>query len=737
MENNQIEMKRITRLLFIVFLVATSFRAYTQTALPTSWDCAPATLPNGWTTNITSYYTAAAYVHTAPNAAKFDATGTYLTINFVDDPDTLIYYLRGAYFSGGLFTIQQSANGMAWDSVKTFTNANIPNASLASAASFKNRLAANSRFVRFYYTNKSSGNVDVDDITITKRPPQPEANMKIKLNDVLIPNGTTAVVGNVVASTFKVLNAGTDSVLRLTASNFSGLDAAMFGVSSIPVNVQPLDSATFTINFAASGADGTKTATIAIQNNDADNSPYVMNLWAVKGCCATQPTHAATNVAISNVKSYTFRVDFADGASVPDQYIVLKKSSPITEEPLNGHTYLKGDFIGGAQVCYVGHAGYFSPANVVANTHYYIKVFPVNGASGYESYYTATVASGDTSTLPNMIGSYYSAINIYSPTLWQDLHNLVNVHTNLFYSDYIYYLINEFESRDTVAGGQSKKVLTCAYSGENYVYTPPFAFTVYSREHVFCESWMPTYNDANYTSLPDYSDYHNLLPVNQNKINVYRLNYPLGKVLTVQYQYLNGKKGLDSLGHVVFEPRDQIKGDAARAMFYQVLCYDGVGGNDWFLPQIIDTSSIPYGQNEQLMKKWSLQDPPDAYEIARNDYIYSIQGNRNLFIDHPEWVDWLGFDVLSDVSTRTAIDQNIWVYPNPTSGNLTIGGANLSDARFELYNRNGSMIITMPMAWNTATLNCDMQGISPGLYFYKVISGGRVVKTAKLVVMPH
>jgi endonuclease I len=34
---------------------------------------------------------------------------------------------------------------------------------------------------------------------------------------------------------------------------------------------------------------------------------------------------------------------------------------------------------------------------------------------------------------------------------------------------------------------------------------------------------------------------------------------------------------------------------------------------------------------------WHLSDPPDAAEKARNEVIYSFQGNRNPFIDHPEW----------------------------------------------------------------------------------------------------
>ena len=728
-------MKLLSRLIYIAFISTFSLQVFAQTALPTSWDCQPSTLPNGWTTNITSYYTSASYVHSVPNAIKFDATGIYLTINFVDEPDTLIYYLRGASFAGGLFTIQQSINGSVWDSVRTFTDANIPSSSLASAVPFKNLLASGSRFVRFYYTTKSGGNVDVDDITITKHAPGPNASIKIKLNNSLIPNGTLAVVGNAPSTSFTVVNSGTDSVLHVTSANLSGTDAGMFSVSNIPLNVPALDSATFTVNFASTGADGSKKAILSLANSDADNTPYVLNLWGVKGSYATEPTSPAANLNFTNLKSYTFRVNFADGGSVPDRYIVLKKSSPITEVTLDGQTYMKGDYIGNAQVCYEGPAGNFYPANVVANTHYYIKVIAVNGYSGYENYLTSTVASRDTTTLATMMGGYYDGVNFSLPTWWQDLHNLVNAHTTLYYSDYTYYMINEFESRDTVVGGASKKVLTCAYSGENYVYTPPFAFTVYSREHVFCESWMPTYNDAGYSSSAEFSDYHNLMPVDQNKINVYRLNYPLGKVVTVQYQYLNGKKGLDSLGRVVFEPRDEVKGDCARAMFYEILCYDGVSGNDWYLPQIIDTSSIDYGQDEQLLKKWNAQDPPDNYEIARNDFIYSIQFNRNPYIDHPDWANWVGFGVNSSVKENNATKSDIEVFPNPTSGKIRVSTGQMIDATFDLYNQTGVRVFSTPLINSKTLFNIDISELSNGMYFYKVTAKGSMMKSGKLVVI--
>ena len=41
-----------------------------------------------------------------------------------------------------------------------------------------------------------------------------------------------------------------------------------------------------------------------------------------------------------------------------------------------------------------------------------------------------------------------------------------------------------------------------------------------------------------------------------------------------------------------------------------------------------------------VLKQWSQQDPPDAFEQRRNERIQANwQGNRNSFIDHPEWVE--------------------------------------------------------------------------------------------------
>ena len=78
-----------------------------------------------------------------------------------------------------------------------------------------------------------------------------------------------------------------------------------------------------------------------------------------------------------------------------------------------------------------------------------------------------------------------------------------------------------------------------------------------------------------------------------------------------------------------FEPR-QGKGAAARATLYFLLRY----------PKKIDEYQ---SQELQTLLRWHKEDPPGLYEKHRNQAISELQGNRNPFIDHPDWADKVDF----------------------------------------------------------------------------------------------
>ena len=158
-------------------------------------------------------------------------------------------------------------------------------------------------------------------------------------------------------------------------------------------------------------------------------------------------------------------------------------------------------------------------------------------------------------------GTYYNSISPTSSTFVSDLESRIRTpYTRITYDEYKTTIIPNFESRDTT---YSRKVVTCIYSGLNYVYTPPFAWiggaginadSGFSREHTWCQSWMPTVNASGFTNFPEYSDQHHLFPINQNNANGIRSNHPLSNVTTVSKTYLQGKFGTDANGKAVGAP---------------------------------------------------------------------------------------------------------------------------------------------------------------------------------------
>lgn len=87
-------------------------------------------------------------------------------------------------------------------------------------------------------------------------------------------------------------------------------------------------------------------------------------------------------------------------------------------------------------------------------------------------------------------------------------------------------------------------------------------------------------------------------------------------------------------GHTVFEPRAEKRGDIARAIFYFYVRY---------VPEIPASLSLEnFNVEEATLLQWAQQDPPDAFERARNNEVYAVQGNRNPFIDAPEFLTRIG-----------------------------------------------------------------------------------------------
>lgn len=137
---------------------------------------------------------------------------------------------------------------------------------------------------------------------------------------------------------------------------------------------------------------------------------------------------------------------------------------------------------------------------------------------------------------------------------------------------------------------------------------------------------------------PAQSDLHHLRP-SDIKINGSRASYPYGEVKGTEFLSWpsvdgdSNRLGNGRAGYLVFQPRARVRGDIARGLLYFYTRY-AVGGGQVDLRNF--RLEAPY------IVKWNREDPVDAGEKARNDAIFKIQGNRNPFVDHPEWVNAVG-----------------------------------------------------------------------------------------------
>ena len=698
---------------FTVLLVLLSLIGNTQAVLPTSWSFATAILPTGWSESGTLFYTASTSTNTLPAAMKFDNTGDYLLINFNSNAGNLTYYLTGNSFAGGTFTVEESNLGTVWTTLHSHTSP--PSATYAM---FTDVPLATTRFIRFIYTNKVTGNIGVDDVNITIGAATPEQEINVKQGATTIVSGgtyfTSSSLASMTPSTFTIENLGTLNTLNIASATISGTNAADFSVASFPSSVLATSTGNLILNFTPA-ASGTRTAILTIASNDADESSYIVNLNGVGGNLATEPSSQASNLVFSNVKTYRINASFT-GIPAVDGYLVLrKKGSPITGVPVDGTVYQRGDIVGDAQVVFSRNSTSFTPNNIIAGTTYYFAVYTYNGPNNFRNYNTTAPLLGNSTTPATMLpASYYSTLNTGNSSFANNLHALVNPHQVQFYNSYANTMIYSFEARDTTL---DRRVVTCVYSGENKIYTEPFDWTSngYSREHTYCHSWMPT-NPA--TALPEYSDYHHLFPTNLNEVNIVRSNNALGIVVNVTSTYLGSKYGTDANGQTVFEPRDEHKGDAARAMMYEAICYTTISGNSWALPSY---------QNQYLLKQWHFQDPPDNWEIARNDFIDSLQNNRNPFVDSIDYACFVNFSNMTyeplacEASINELLNNGFITYPNPSKDEINLHVDATTISSYQIIDFQGRVVLSADVN-NLALVKANISKLNAGTYLVKVVT---------------
>lgn len=146
----------------------------------------------------------------------------------------------------------------------------------------------------------------------------------------------------------------------------------------------------------------------------------------------------------------------------------------------------------------------------------------------------------------------------------------------------------------------------------------------WNREHVWPQSlgWFSESGAG--------ADLHHLRPTDPS-VNSSRGNKRFGEVehgYEVKISITNGGGGSGCYANTeFFEPRDEVKGDVARIIFYLFTRY----------PQSDAYDFEDVAESLELLLEWHTIDPVDEFESHRNDVIAEYQGNRNPYIDNPEY----------------------------------------------------------------------------------------------------
>ena len=169
------------------------------------------------------------------------------------------------------------------------------------------------------------------------------------------------------------------------------------------------------------------------------------------------------------------------------------------------------------------------------------------------------------------------------------------------------------------------------------------------------------------------------------------------------------------------------RGDVARSVLYMEIRYNALAIVNGF-PDID-------GQLGDLatLLEWHRNDPPDDFEMNRNNVIYNWQRNRNPFIDQPDLVEYIWGDQVGNVWNQPLAIQNVDplnvnIYPNPTSGRVFIKGLQ-SHATIDLYSVNGQNLNIYPVVGDS---EIDLN-LPNGIYIMVINSEGKL-KIQKLVV---
>ncbi len=326
--------------------------------------------------------------------------------------------------------------------------------------------------------------------------------------------------------------------------------------------------------------------------------------------------------------------------------------------------------------------------------------------------------------LAGIPSGYYNSVNTSTPqNLHQSLHQIIDDHQRYPYTSSSTDTWDILEVADEDPNN-SGKVLDI-YKNASYTKVGG-GNTNYNREHSWPKSYgFPNDGSSNYP----YTDAHHLFISNSN-YNSSRSNKAYNNCDSGCTQkstdYNDNRGGTANQANYTagsgatgkWETWSGRRGDVARALMYLAVRYEGGthGSTGYSEPDLRLTDnttliansstgsnlSVAYMGLKSVLLQWHLDDPVDDLERNRNDSVYAYQGNRNPFIDHPEYVECVFNNDCSGLgggSGNPPVTSNAWIneihYDNSGTDQgefVEIAGTqglSLSGWKILAYNGNG------------------------------------------------
>ncbi|PKG56997.1 endonuclease [Shewanella sp. GutDb-MelDb] len=224
----------------------------------------------------------------------------------------------------------------------------------------------------------------------------------------------------------------------------------------------------------------------------------------------------------------------------------------------------------------------------------------------------------------------------------------------------------------------------------------------WNREHVWAKS-----HGFPKSSQHGYTDIHHLRP-SDTSMNSQRSNNDFDNGGSAVAEAPDNLKN----GSISWEPREAVKGDVARMMFYMDTRYEV--GSDTDMPDLVLVDRTGTATNSDNSKpgemgklctllEWHANDPVDNFERNRNDVVFEYQGNRNPYVDHPEWTDFVYKNKCSDIPAVTPSVSIAATEPVIEGDSVTLTAtANITDAIFLWEQTSGADV--KPVDTDSATL---------------------------------